>query len=201
MPNCLELPILNSEIKQALIQLGTWLAFIETKVLKKGEKMNSHWFVIASQSTVKIFVDASDKNRLTPIKILKSPLARAKTRDLAKKNSGLEATTPSGGHYSLYYSEPKRHNSHDEAATDFAKELVHHLEEEFEKHNYKTLTIVAEPHFLGKIRSAMDSKMLRLVNDWIRKDLEKTPQSQLPKHLFPKNKLMRIESVSPEILA
>lgn len=189
----------HSEIKLVLLRLGTSLAFADYRNFKKGEKMNSHWFVIASQNVVKIFADASEKNRLTPIKILKNPLGRVKNRELIKKNSGM-GITASGGKSSLFYSEAKRQTPHDDAAKDFARQIIQYLEAEFEKHNYKTLTIVAEPHFLGKIRLTMDSKMLRLVNTWIRKDLEKTPQSQLPKHLFPKNKLVRIESVPPDLL-
>lgn len=135
--------------------------------------MNSHWFIIASQKTIKIYADISEQNRLRPIVVLKNSWERVRDRD----------TTG-----------PMLPHTLEDKAIVFAKELVDYLVKEQQDHKFKTLTVVAEPHFLGKIRSVMDHKLQHAVIEWVKKDLEKTPQSQIPKHLFPKKTNVRIDS-------
>ncbi len=66
----------------------------------------------------------------------------------------------------------------------FAKDLVHYLDREYQLKHFKTLTIAAEPHFLGKIREVMKPQLEKLVVHWIRKDLQKIPQIELPMHIL-----------------
>lgn len=72
----------------------------------------------------------------------------------------------------------------EEASTiPFAKEMVEFLEKEFQLKSFESLTVAAEPHFLGKIKEVMPKQIESLVRNWIRKDLFKIPLHKLPSHL------------------
>jgi protein required for attachment to host cells len=85
----------------------------------------------------------------------------------------------------VHYSETKRHDPHEEAALQFAKKVTDFLESEYRKKKFKSLTVVAEPHFLGKLRAAMEPAVQEHVTEWIKKDLLKTPQKELVHFLLP----------------
>lgn len=144
--------------------------------------MFEHWFVVASQKTVKVFGEISNKNKLEQFKVLDNPLGRERIRELIRKLAGI--STKSTGVGSVRYTETKRHNPHEEAARQFAKTIAQFLNEEYRLKHFKTLTIVAEPHFLGKIRSAMDPKLKMSVIQWLKKDLQNTPKKTLNRFLL-----------------
>jgi len=119
-------------------------------------------------------------------------LGRERNRALVRKQAG--RGVKSSGRGAVHYSENKRHDPHEEAALQFAKMLTDFLECEHQRNNFKSLTIVAEPHFLGKLRGTMRPSIQETVTEWVKKDLLKTPQNKLVEILFPiKNEL------SPEI--
>ena len=70
--------------------------------------MLAHWFIVASQKTVTIFTEVSDRNRLQQIKVFDNPLGRERNRNLIKKQAG-HGTKSIGRIGSVYYSEVKRH--------------------------------------------------------------------------------------------
>lgn len=69
------------------------------------------------------------------------------------------------------------------SALAFAKELANYLDKEYQYKNFQTLSIAAEPHFIGKIREVLKPQISKLVQHWIKKDLQKIPMYQLPVHL------------------
>ncbi len=148
--------------------------------------MLGHWFIVASQKTVTIFTEVSERNRLQQIKVFENPLGRERSRALIKKEAG-HGTKSIGRTGSVYYTEVKRHDPHEDAAIQFAKEIAHFLKSEYTKKKFNSLTVVAEPRFLGKIRSAMEPVVQATVIDWIKKDLQKIPQKKLAHFLLPTN--------------
>ncbi len=141
--------------------------------------MIDHWYVVASQTTVKIFKESNGKNKLTLLQTFHNPLGRTRNRELVKKEAGMGIR--SRGHLgSVPYSKVSRSDPHDLIAIDFAKKIDVFLDQARLKNNYHSLTIIAEPHFLGKIRSSMKKETRKLVVDWVKKDLLKTPSNRLP---------------------
>lgn len=65
----------------------------------------------------------------------------------------------------------------------FAKQLIRFLNKEHQIKNFSSLTIAAEPRFLGKIRTQIKSPIKNTVKNWIQKDLIKIPLKQLVDHL------------------
>lgn len=146
-----------------------------------------HWFAVASQKEVRIFIRASDRSRIELIKTLTNPLGTVKKRDLIRKEAGRGAKSVGGHLGSTHYTEGKRHDPHEEAEIQFAKEIAQFLESERLKNSFSSLTVVAEPHFLGKIKAEMNDKLQESVTDWIKKDLQKTPQHELAGFILPKS--------------
>ncbi len=153
--------------------------------------MFGHWYIVADQRTVRIFTEkpmaarpprAAGRASLRSFELVKkinNPLGKAKTRDLLHQERGIGVK--SLGHFgtSARYAETKRRNPHEEAAIQFAKNVVDFLQHERIEKNFTDLTVIAEPRFLGKLRSAMNEKLERQVTRWVRKDLQKATSAQL----------------------
>lgn len=153
-----------------------------------------HWYIVASQKEVRVYVKTSERPQLKLLKTLTNPLGGIKRRDLIRKQAG--QGVKSIGHVgSVYYSEPKRHDPHEEGVIQFAKEIAKFLEKEKLKNNFDSLSIVAEPNLLGKMRAEMSANLKGVVTQWIKKDLQKTPINKLIDLLIPK-KLTSTELIS-----
>lgn len=136
-----------------------------------------HWYVVASQKEARIFIKTKEKPPLKLLSTLPNPLGGEKRRDLIKKQAG--KGVKSIGHLgSVHYSKPKRHDPHEDAIDQFVKQIVEFLEQEKLRRSFDSLSVVAEPHLLGKIRSAMREDLKVTVIHWIKKDLQKTPKNK-----------------------
>ncbi len=144
-----------------------------------------HWFVVASQKEARIFIKTLERKRLKLLNSLVNPLGTEKRRALIRKQAG--HGVKSVGHLgSVSYSLPKRHDPHEDALDQFARKLAQFLESEKLKKNFESLTIVAAPHLLGKIKAEMRADLRASVTKWIKKDLQKTPQKALVGFLLPR---------------
>lgn len=158
--------------------------------------MFGHWYVVGNQRVVRVFSEIapfedeipSDVARvMNPrgvkkfklIRAIENPLGRVKTRDLLHQEKGIGVR--SLGHFgtSVRYAETKRQNPHEQAANQFARNVVGYLQKERQNKKFSDLTIIAEPHFLGKLRAAMDAPTERKVVQWIKKDLREVTPSRL----------------------
>ncbi len=152
--------------------------------------MLGHWYLVASQKSVKIFTELPHRKTLKILKIFDNPLARERNRALVRKQAG-RGMKSAGRLGVLHYTETKRHEPHEMAASQFAREIAEAIKEERRLKKFEHLTVVAEPRFLGKLRSAMGPELNELVVEWVKKDLQKTPQVELKKILLSKeNKVL-----------
>lgn len=147
-----------------------------------------HWFVVASQKEARIFIRTSDRKQLKLLESLTNPLGTVKRRDLIRKEAG-QGVKSIGRVGSVSYSQPKRHDPHEDAVIQFAKKISQFLESERLKKNFESLTVVAEPRLLGKIRTEMKNDLQKAVTSWLKKDLQKTPKKNLVEFLLPKKSL------------
>ena len=149
--------------------------------------MYGHWYVVANQKLVRIFTEDFDRRSLRFVKSLVNPLGQEKRSDLVKKLAG-HAVKSAGACGQMHYTLAKRHDPHEQAVIQFAKTIGDFLEKEKQQNAFESLTIVAEPHFLGKIRAALTPRQKKLVTDWLGKDLQKIPEMKLPEFLLRKEK-------------
>jgi len=143
-----------------------------------------HWFVVASQKEVRIFVKSVDGKKIKLVETLTNPLGLEKRKAFIRKQPG-QGVRSVGNTGSIHYSEPKRSDPHEQATIQFAKAVCDYLKGEKLKKSFASLTVVAEPHLLGILRSEMDDAVENAVTNWIKKDLQNTPQIQLKKFLVP----------------
>lgn len=146
-------------------------------------KATKKWFVVASKKEARIFTQDQKSKRLQLFVRLSNPLAQEKRSSLVRKKAG-HGLKLFGRHGVVRYSDNKRSDPLEIAALQFAKEVVHFLEIERLKKSFDSLTIVAEPHFLGKIKNSMPEPLKREVSQWMGKDLQKTMLVELPKFLL-----------------
>lgn len=153
-----------------------------------------HWYVVSSQKEIRIFTKTLERSNLKILKTLKNPLGEVKKRELIRKQAG-HGTKSIGRVGSVHYSETKRHDPHEEAVIQFAKMVAKFLEEEKLKKSFQSLSVIAEPHFLGKIRAELTRDLKGLVTQWIKKDLQKTPQKKLVELLLSSSNSIRSTAV------
>ncbi|KYG67993.1 hypothetical protein AZI87_01605 [Bdellovibrio bacteriovorus] len=136
------------------------------------------WFLVANQREAKIFVKSEGIERVRKIHSFENPLSHEKKSDLIRKKAG-RGVKSIGKIASIGYSVTKRSDPQEQAAIQFAREISEMLSKELENDSFQSLTVFAEPDFLGKIRHEMSQTLLKRVTDWVPKDLLKTPQKEL----------------------
>jgi protein required for attachment to host cells len=175
-------------IHKTLLEGGTGFA----RAWGKERYMNGYWFIVASQIDARVFTEVKE-NKFRLVKSFSNPLGRERNRVLRRKKPGMGMR--SSGHSSSHrQTRVGKHDPHDEVATQFARKIINFLEQAFIKKDFRSLTIVAEPRFLGKLKSAMTPKIKKTVKNWVEKDLEKISAHDLPQ--IPKIKEVRSEPVA-----
>ncbi len=149
--------------------------------------MYGHWFLVASQRSAKIFSEIPDLRKLGLVQLIENPLGHEKRTALIRKQAG-RGVRSAGRGQSVHYSDAGNHDPQVDASQQFAKEVSRFLEAARQEKKFLTLTVVAEPHFLGMLRASMGSELNKVVVRWLNKDLQKTPQTRLSEYLLAKNK-------------
>lgn len=145
---------------------------------------NKHWFLVASQKEARIFVDVSGRRkRLELLKTIPNPLGEVKRGLLFHKQAG-RGIRNVGSRGTVHYLDSLRSDPKEEAIVQFAREIAKFLDLELRRKSYKTLTIIAEPHFLGKLKPEMGDSVTESVTNWLHKDLQKTPPRKLAEFLI-----------------
>jgi protein required for attachment to host cells len=149
---------------------------------------NKNWFLVASQKEVRVFIDVSDRRkRLELVSTIRNPLGDVKRNDLFKRQAGRGIRTV-GARGAVHYLDAHRSDPRDQALTQFARYVSGFLESELRRHRFESLTIAAEPHFLGILRAEMATSVNGHVISWLKKDLQKTPARKLADYLVELNK-------------
>lgn len=135
------------------------------------------WVTVLSQSQMKIFLRDFETGELTYLKTVRNDLGRVRSRFLGRHDRG---TVAEGGRQgSHHHTLDAGESSHDVAVDAFAKRVAKYLESEKNKDSFSSVTVIAEPKFLGRVRKSMSNEALKTVARWIPKDLEKAPTGQI----------------------
>jgi protein required for attachment to host cells len=122
--------------------------------------MDKTWILVANASTAALYDYAtSDKPTLTVVKEFAHPDSRKKDHDLASDREG-QYIARAGGHGNFVESS----DPHQYEATVFARELYQALEKGRVSHQYESLVLIAEPHFMGLLRQCIDERPLKNVH-------------------------------------
>lgn len=129
------------------------------------------WVAVMSQSTMKIFERDFDSGEIRYVKTIRNSLGRTRSRFLGRHDRGFVAEGGQNG--ARLHSMDAGVDSHAIVATSFAKRIAKILDSERTHGSYSSLTIIAEPKFLGRVRKSMNHETLKTVAREIPKDLGK----------------------------
>lgn len=135
------------------------------------------WILIANRTGARL-VDKQGSN-LTLLETIVHEAGRARNRDLKSDRHGRSFDRVGGGRHALETSEAP----HEHDARTFARALADRLHSEHMNHRFERLVLVAEPHFLGYLREALDAASARCVVASVTKDLSEVPLHELAGHL------------------
>lgn len=137
------------------------------------------WIAVINKTEARFFeaknLQATD---LKFVSKLENPRGRLRAGDINADKPGYFAGSPTHGGSMTSNQSPV-----DRVAQVFAKEIAEHLERHFLKNDFAQLTLIVEPHFLGKIRAALSKDLAAAVNREIPKDLRKVSVEQLRERL------------------
>jgi protein required for attachment to host cells len=135
------------------------------------------WILIANRAGARI-VD-KQANNFSLVETIAHEQGRLRDRDIDSDKQGRSFDRVGGGRHALSASE----SAHEHDAKAFAQQLADKLRAERNAKRFERLVLVAEPHFLGLLRDALDSVTARTVIASVSKDLSRTAMVDLGAHL------------------
>jgi protein required for attachment to host cells len=134
--------------------------------------MPDNWVVVADRARCRIFSQATRHGPLEELEVLTSPRARLKDQDVNADRAG--RSFDSGGHGRHAMGPPV--SPYEQDAIRFSKGIAERLESARNGHRYAQLILVAEPRFLGLLRSAFG----RALRDTVAAEVDKELTEQDP---------------------
>jgi len=127
--------------------------------------MGQFWLVLANSSRARFFEGVSPLAELAEIHDMQNAIVRAREQDLVSDRPGRR---PDEGYAQRSGME---RDAMDAEVTNFAREIVQYLEHGRATGQFTSLSIAAEPQFLGKLRSEMSSSLRGMVLEEVAKNL------------------------------
>ena len=119
------------------------------------------------------------KAPLRPLQQLVSPEARLREQDLTSDRPGRSFDSAGAGRHAT---EPST-RAGEQAAIRFANDIARHLKQGRIDGAFDRLIVVAEPHFLGLVRKAIDPNTAKMITLEVAKDVSKASAAEIRKHL------------------
>jgi protein required for attachment to host cells len=141
--------------------------------------MAKTWVLVAHQAGARILEHGAAGDTLTLLEDIPHPTARLKSGQIDSDRAGASFES------ARYAKRPmeREESAHARDAANFARELVGRLEHGRVEHRYEQLVLVAEPHFLGLLRGALDVPTASRVRGTLPKNLAHVPTHELHAHL------------------
>ena len=116
--------------------------------------MSESLIVVANSTGSRIFTTESDKSSLCEIKTMVNPEGRVHEQNLVSDMPGKHSGKGGGGKHDFHEKvEPRKHEM-----SVFAKEIADYLEDVRKSNKLRKLLLVAEPTFLGELRSKLSNE-------------------------------------------
>ncbi len=129
-------------------------------------KNRKRWFVIANRIETVIYRDGP--TQLAFVKRLSNPEGQLAERllDSDKPGRGLRHA----GRATIHHVFGRHFEHHEQAAIQFARAISQALEKAYQEAQFTELVLVAEPHFLGILRSELPASLKSLVSEEINRE-------------------------------
>ncbi|MBL38536.1 MAG: Host attachment protein [Xanthomonadales bacterium] len=129
--------------------------------------MASYWILAADSTEARLFTRDKKYGPLSERRDWLHPESRMPGRDLEHDRQGKTFSSHGYGQSdNEKHTEPKKRE-----AQDFARELAKHLDTARANGEFESLSIVAEPSFLGLIRDRLDDNTRELIDVEVDKNL------------------------------
>lgn len=140
---------------------------------------NHTWILVAHRAGARLFENDGPGKGLRRIEEIAHPAGRLENRQIGSDKPGRSFDSHGTGRHAL----GKEQDPAETLAREFARELTARLEHGRVRNAYARLVLVAEPRFLGMLRSALSPQTQALVGATLDKDLGGVSDHDLPKHL------------------
>lgn len=137
--------------------------------------MKYHWYIVIHQAGAQVFEQENVSEDLLFKCEIPNPDGKLKDQEIATDKRGY---TDNGKNSYSWTTNPAEQES-----VKFAKEISEFLKKEDSKKSFETLTIVAAPQMLGKVRSELPSSVKQKVREEISKNLGEMKESVVKQHL------------------
>jgi protein required for attachment to host cells len=126
------------------------------------------WVLVANRSRASLYLHRQRrKPRVTTVEEFDHPEGRLKDREIDTDKDG-RSDHPDSTRRSAYQRDVE---PHEHVAQLFAKKLAERLYRGRVENEYERLVLVAEPHFLGVMKGALDDVTAKLLHGTLSRDL------------------------------
>lgn len=158
------------------------------KITKRIDpKIRKKWIVVANRVEAVIYSDARVK--LVFIKRLSNPKGKLAEGMLDSDKPGRGFS--SAGNGTIHHSLDRTFTHHEQAAKTFARQISNFLETSKREKLFSELVLVAEPHFLGLLRSEFSEPLCALVNEEMNRELLRGSDDDFLRWIAKKSKQMK----------
>lgn len=140
--------------------------------------MKPIWIVVADNTQARFFTAATRSASLDEIDTLTHTENRLHDRDITSDLPGKIKSTGGGGHAFEQPTDPKKHE-----ADNFARLVAAFLENAHNDEHFDELVIVAEPSFLGLLRTHLSDQVKKLVTFELDKNITTRDAADIRSHL------------------
>ena len=138
------------------------------------------WIVVGHRGGAKSYEHVGIGRGIKMIDGMANPTGRSQSRDLVSDRPGRAfASRGAGGRHAL----TAKSDAHEQALAVFVRDLAQYLGSGLSKKRYERLVLVAEPHFLGRLRKVLPRNVASRVHGAVRKDLFRSDRADLVRHL------------------
>lgn len=120
----------------------------------------TRWYVVANRTDAIIYRDGENK-KFQPVEHLLNPEGNRKERDLDSDRPG--KSNSNAPHTAYKHPMVSEHQRHDETVRKFSNRISRTLDSARSQGQFDELVLVAEPHFLGQLKSALSEPLKKCV--------------------------------------
>jgi protein required for attachment to host cells len=140
--------------------------------------MKSTWILVADNVHARIFTADAPSSELVELEGLTHTEGRLHDREMTTDLPGRIKSADGSGHALEQPTDPKKHE-----ADNFAHRIAKHLEAAHNANKFEQLLIVAEPSFLGLLRSHLPDHIKQHVCFELDKNITTQSAEDIRKHL------------------
>ena len=140
--------------------------------------MKSTWILVADSSRARIFI-ADSSSTLQEIEDFAHTEGRLHEQDMTSDLPGKDAgVVGAGGHAYQNQIDPK-----EQEAINFAKSIAKHIDKEYSLNKFEQLMMIADPSFLGELRTQLSDQCRKAVCYELDKNITAHSVDDIRKHL------------------